>query len=230
MADDIDVNDLLNGSGATVPDEEDEDEEVMTAPEVLQKLEEAWLNEKFSPDLLPVKSNLVECMLAQIDAMEDNIGRAKKGDFRISVHRMEIDRIRYIVSSYLRLRLSKIESFTTYILQEEEKRRDTEAPLLSDAELEFAKQYLHGLNDHLSSLALKHMPPNVRSLTPREQTVQPNSDSYVFLKVHETVKNVLVEEQVDAGEEIMDFEKGDQHIIRYKPVAGLVEAGTVALM
>ena len=53
-------------------------------------LPQAWLNEKFSPDLLPVKANLVECMLAQIDAMEENISRAKKGDFRISIHRMEV--------------------------------------------------------------------------------------------------------------------------------------------
>lgn len=48
------------------------------------------MNEKFAPDLLPVKSNLVECMLAQIEAMEANIATAKKGDFRISVHRMEV--------------------------------------------------------------------------------------------------------------------------------------------
>ncbi|CAL1530968.1 unnamed protein product [Lymnaea stagnalis] len=226
----VDVDDLLTGSGLT-NDEEEEEEEAMTAPEVLQKLEEAWLNEKFAPDLLPVKSNLVECMLAQIDAMESNIANAKKGDFRINVHRMEIDRIRYVISSYLRQRIAKIESFTAHILQDEEKRRDTDAPLLSDAELEFAKAYHNSVMAHLKNTALDHMPPNVASMNVQETAVLPNLDSYVFLKVNDRTENVLVEEEtVDVGEEIMDFEKGDQHIMRYKPVASLIESGAVSLI
>ena len=34
--------------------------------QVLNKLEEAWLNEKHSPDLLEPKMELVECMLEQV--------------------------------------------------------------------------------------------------------------------------------------------------------------------
>ncbi|KAI8789281.1 DNA replication complex GINS protein SLD5, partial [Biomphalaria glabrata] len=151
----------------TVDDEEEE--EAMTAPEVLHKLEEAWLNEKFSPDLLPVKSNLVECMLDQIVAMENNISTLKKGDFRISVHRMEIDRIRYVISSYLRHRLAKIESLTTHVLQEEEKRRDSENVLMSPAELEFAKGYCNSVMTHLTNTALDHMP--LKAATPNAKEI-----------------------------------------------------------
>ncbi|KAK0047125.1 DNA replication complex GINS protein SLD5 [Biomphalaria pfeifferi] len=213
----------------TVDDEEEE--EAMTAPEVLHKLEEAWLNEKFSPDLLPVKSNLVECMLDQIVAMENNISTLKKGDFRISVHRMEIDRIRYVISSYLRHRLAKIESLTTHVLQEEEKRRDSENVLMSPAELEFAKGYCNSVMTHLTNTALDHMPLKAATPNAKEIAVLPNLDSYVFLKVNENTENVLVEEEtVDAREEIMDFEKGDQHIMRYKPIASLVESGAVSLI
>ncbi|XP_055863347.1 DNA replication complex GINS protein SLD5-like [Biomphalaria glabrata] len=213
----------------TVDDEEEE--EAMTAPEVLHKLEEAWLNEKFSPDLLPVKSNLVECMLDQIVAMENNISTLKKGDFRISVHRMEIDRIRYVISSYLRHRLAKIESLTTHVLQEEEKRRDSENVLMSPAELEFAKGYCNSVMTHLTNTALDHMPLKAATPNAKEIAVLPNLDSYVFLKVNENTENVLVEEEtVDAREEIMDFEKGDQHIMRYKPIASLVESGGVSLI
>lgn len=60
----------------------DEEVEALTACEVLQKLEEAWLNEKFSPELLEAKTDLVDCMLEQVTEMEENIKRAKKGGFQ----------------------------------------------------------------------------------------------------------------------------------------------------
>ncbi len=48
------------------------------------------MDEKFSPDLLEAKTDLVDCMLEQITAMEENIRSAKKGDFKVSIHRMEV--------------------------------------------------------------------------------------------------------------------------------------------
>ncbi|KTG45821.1 hypothetical protein cypCar_00030159 [Cyprinus carpio] len=48
---------------------EESQEEVMTPAELIAKLEEAWLNEKFSPELLENKSELVECVMEQITHM-----------------------------------------------------------------------------------------------------------------------------------------------------------------
>lgn len=39
---------------------------------------------------------------------EANLQRVKKGDAKASIHRMEIDRIRFMLSSYLRSRLQKV--------------------------------------------------------------------------------------------------------------------------
>lgn len=39
---------------------------------------------------------------------EANLQRVKKGDMKASIHRMEIDRIRFVLSSYLRSRLQKV--------------------------------------------------------------------------------------------------------------------------
>ena len=57
---------------------------------MLLLLLQAWLNEKLAPDLLENKSDIVDCMMSQIQEMEENIQRAKKGDFKVSVHRMEV--------------------------------------------------------------------------------------------------------------------------------------------
>ena len=40
------------------------------------------------------KSELVDCMLEQMAEMEDNIRRAKRGDFKVSLHSMEVRFIR----------------------------------------------------------------------------------------------------------------------------------------
>ena len=43
--------------------------------------------------------------------MNENLSRLKKGDLRIPVHRMEISRIKFLINSYLRVRLAKIQSY-----------------------------------------------------------------------------------------------------------------------
>ncbi|XP_056426986.1 DNA replication complex GINS protein SLD5 [Hyla sarda] len=86
-------------------------EEVLTPAELISKLEEAWLNEKFAPELLESKSEVVECVMEQLNHMEQNLQRARQGDLKISFHRMEIERIRFMLSSYLRNRLLKVPGF-----------------------------------------------------------------------------------------------------------------------
>ncbi|XP_046468483.1 DNA replication complex GINS protein SLD5 isoform X2 [Neodiprion pinetum] len=80
------------------------DNEEFTPGKVLQDIENAWLNEKFAPEILPHQSELVDCMLEQISHMEENMKKLKKGDIRLAIHKMEIDRIRFVIKSYLRTR------------------------------------------------------------------------------------------------------------------------------
>ena len=48
------------------------------------------LNEKFCPELLEQKMDVVECMVEQVEQMEENISHARTGDFKVSIHRMEV--------------------------------------------------------------------------------------------------------------------------------------------
>ncbi|XP_072026133.1 DNA replication complex GINS protein SLD5-like [Amphiura filiformis] len=209
------------------------DEELeMTAADVLRKLEEAWLNEKFSPELLETKVELVECMLEQMKQMEDNLRKCKKGDFRIIVHKMEIDRIRYILSSYLRIRLGKIEKYVHHVLQQEASRDSEAASRLSIDELTFAKDYAGNLDTHFKDVVLRHMPPNLQTIDKQKTAAKPNMDSYVFLRANEKKEQVLVEPEMedDQNAEVIDLEKDAQYIMRYQPIASLVALGSVSLI
>ncbi|KAH3802978.1 hypothetical protein DPMN_156676, partial [Dreissena polymorpha] len=142
-----------------------------------------------------------------------------------------IDRIRYIVSSYLRCRLKKIEKFTAQVLEEEANRKDDDPSRLSPEEFAFAREYSSNLEGHIQHLALRHMPQNLQALNNKQTAPRPNLDKYVFLRVNVATDGVLVEEEtLDTGEEIVDLEKGDQHIMRYKPMMSLVNSGAVSLI
>jgi GINS complex subunit 4 len=218
----------LSTFGDDLEYDEGEEGEVLTAAQVLAKLEEAWMNEKFSPELLPHRSEIVDCVMEQLHEMQRNIDQAKKADFKVSVHKMEIDRIRFVLSSYLRARVQKIERFAEHILETE---RQSGAELLTDEERTFATSYQSSVLGHFKSLALRHMPATVQGLDTKKTTVLPNLDSYVFVKVIKDVAGVVVEEETaDSGEEIVDLQANDQLIMRYKPLAALIASGDVVLM
>ncbi|GAB1607891.1 Hypothetical predicted protein [Argonauta hians] len=212
-------------------DEEEEELEPMTANEVLSKLEEAWLNEKFSPVLLESKTEIVECLLEQLGVMEENIQKAKKGDFKVNIHRMELDRVRFVLNSYLRIRLEKIQSHTAYYLDKHSQQGDREESLFSPAELNFAKEYLSLVEDHLTSIGVQHMPVILHTLHSNMAGISPCMDRHVFFKVNRDVEGVLVEEEtLDTGDEIVDLKKGDQHIMRFLPVQSLLTSSDITLI
>nr|CAH7765396.1 unnamed protein product [Callosobruchus chinensis] len=59
-------------------------------------MEEAWVNEKFAPEILPHKMEVVDCLLGQIAYMEENLQSLACTDFRKSVHQLEVDRLRFL--------------------------------------------------------------------------------------------------------------------------------------
>nr|XP_009937011.1 PREDICTED: DNA replication complex GINS protein SLD5 [Opisthocomus hoazin] len=189
---------------------------------------QAWLNEKFAPELLESKPEIVECVVEQLDHMEANLKRAKRGDLKVSVHRMEIERIRYVLISYLRCRLVKIEKFFPHVLEKEKSRAEGEPSILSPEEFAFAEEYMANTETYLKNVALKHMPPNLQKVSLLKSVPKPNLDSFVFLRVLERQENILVEPEMDEQREYtIDLEEGSQHLIRYKTVAPLVASGAV---
>ena len=82
---------------------EDDDEEEITPAELIEKLQQCWLNEKLSPELLEHKTPVVECIIEQIKHMESNIKSAKKGDFRIAIHKLEVNN--FLLKTFFKKRL-----------------------------------------------------------------------------------------------------------------------------
>ncbi|XP_053125734.1 DNA replication complex GINS protein SLD5 isoform X2 [Hemicordylus capensis] len=162
---------------------------------------------------------------------EENLKRAKRGDLKVGIHRMEVERIRYVLSSYLRCRLRKIEKYFPHILEKEKTRAEGEQSILSPEEFAFAKEFMANTEAHFRNVALKHMPPNLQKVDLLKAVPKPNLDAFVFLRVKERQENILVEPETDEQSEYaIDLEKGSQHLIRYKTIAPLVASGAVQLI
>lgn len=205
------------------------DEETVTAEKVLRTLQEVWLNEKFSPELLQHQSDLVDCMLDQIQQMEENLRKLKKNDFRVVIHRMELDRIRYMITDYLRIRLNKIERCVIHILKQETSRTPEDA-FLSPSEHKFAREYLSHMEDHFRLIALRHMPANVQDFDKTKMAVIPNISSYIFLRAKKNIIGIVIEGDSENRDEEVDLDENSQHIMQYKPIADYLKTGAIQLI
>lgn len=209
--------------------EENQEEELTTPGAVLQKLEEVWINERLAPELLSYEGELIDCMLDQVQHMEENLHKAsKKADFRIMIHKMELTRIRYIINNYLRIRIKKIEKYGAHLLEEVKRKPD----LMSLEEQRFAKNYVSSIKNYLHNVVLQHLPLNMQNLDMAAVGQKPNIDSYVFLEAKQNCPGVLLEEDTIEGkeEEIVDLKAGSQHLMKYRPISQLVKSGSVNLI
>ncbi|KAJ8577331.1 hypothetical protein ON010_g1876 [Phytophthora cinnamomi] len=80
-----------------------------------------WVNELNAPEILPYNEEMVTEMLEQVrnqqeyvdSVYEDRAQLTEEKSFVNKLYQMEIDRLRYMVSSYLRTRLRKVQQAAT---------------------------------------------------------------------------------------------------------------------
>ncbi|KRT79028.1 hypothetical protein AMK59_8390, partial [Oryctes borbonicus] len=220
MEDSIHIEDFENLNNG----ESDVEEVPLTAAEVIELMEEAWRNEKFAPEMLPQKSEVVDCLLGQISYMEENLRNLKSTDFQKSIHQLEVDRLRFLVNSYLRQRLQKIEAYVFVILKQEEQRLERNEDLyLTNSELEFAKNYKESIEQHFDEIL--GFWPGLPSDEWKNDPVTPNINSFVFLKSKNEIEGVVIDDGTEEEEDLVDFKIGSQLIISYNSVSNLVKNG-----
>lgn len=161
-------------------------------------------------------------MLGQLAHMEENLRTIDANDFRRITHRMELERIRFVLASYLRCRLQKIEDFTQHIITAE-RERPADKKRLSQAEVKFAEDYLESIEKHFQQVALRHIPPNQDDISKR--IIRPNLMSHVFLKVLKPCGVV-----VTTNDEEVDLSEHSQHMLPFQLITDLVIKGDVQLI
>ena len=102
---------------------------------MLSQLQQLLRNEKSAPEVLPFGGALVHKVQAAVNEQEQQLEQPQRDtDDRLyfNIHKMELERVKYLLKSYLRTRLFKIERNLLFLVEKDL------AHLLSEAEIEFA--------------------------------------------------------------------------------------------
>ncbi|CAF3404497.1 unnamed protein product [Rotaria socialis] len=203
-------------------EEEDDDDDSMTSQQLFQRLQQAWLNEKYSPVLLKHENLLVLATFELLDDIEKRLKSSehKTTSFRWLMHRTEYNRLYFILCSYIRTRCFKIEEYPAAALNSEE--------LLSPEECVYAHTYLNNMKHHLKKTVLTEL-KSEQQQTDENALVQllpkPNLNEFVFFQADKSVNGlVLTSESNNTGapNDVLDIKSDDQYIMQFKHIHKLI--------
>lgn len=190
-------------------------------------MEIVWKNEFFSPELLPHQIKIVELITKISKDMEDQVSKLKSTDLLWAVHKMELERIQYIITSYLRCRIKKIEKFTKVLLEEE-----NEKQLMTTDERQYAEKYIKLIANVFEKNLFEKLSPDLLKIcksTSHKEIVEPNVESHVFVRSNISATMIIKHEDKEYYEE-MDMNPGSFYILRYKHISKSLLLGDFELI
>ena len=210
---------------------------------ILSALQTLWKNEKFSSDLLPYKEQIISQIINIIESREKEINTNPKKLDKETLDIMELDlqRIKFIIKDYLRIRLFKIEKYLYYIIKNEL------LNLLSQNEIKFASDLIHMkanyFNDALIRIhpavnkfhsfkdKFKNMKEKIAGLTDN-MIVAPKRHSYVIAESI-TRENIILNMKdiySDYDKDFIVLEKGDAAVVPYDLIKEYITNNKVQLI
>jgi GINS complex subunit 4 len=149
-----------------------------------------------------------------------------KSNFALIVIQTELERYRYLVRSFLRARLAKIDRHALHYLS-----TDPLRARLSSVELAYATRHQALLHNHYLSSFLSSFPPQLQNLNDAAGGVNmveaPDLESAVFIRL---LRDAVVEARgVDEDDSVRGRES-DIFILRWSDAKPLVEAGSAELV
>lgn len=232
----IEMDESGTQQGDVLPEEWAQEDDISTEISVeIQKLKQAMLNEKFSPEILPFEKSLVQELKEVIEVQDGLIDEEELGTLSgpsrnslgLHLRKVEIGRVKYLLRAYLRSRLLKIEHRAKRTLHDELYRSR-----LSPDELKYAENFLKLMEAHFQSSFLQQLPEKLRSVDDRDGDVDMNPgpalNRFVFCHVKKNVGTTAISD--DPTDQALYLGAGDVYCLRYKPVRDLVESGSVDLL
>ncbi|XP_020113576.1 DNA replication complex GINS protein SLD5 [Ananas comosus] len=197
----------------------------------VELLKRAWRNEKAAPEILRFEAALVARAREQIQLLEETVEEFMENgvdDLVVSLYQMDLDRTLFLLRSYLRIRLQKIEKYMIHISKSNLWNR------LSEQEQRFAKRCTEIMEKHLEQSVLSKLPYGYQSMLKQsisseedDMVPEPQLDTFVFCKTKGAVGAFQLD---DIGDEIVDLVADDLYVLRYKSIKGLVESGQIDLV
>ncbi|KAK3181437.1 GINS complex subunit [Lecanicillium sp. MT-2017a] len=190
----------------------------------LQALTRRWIAERSAPELLQWPSDGIferinERIKAQIEKVEDMTGDMDpKTNFALIVIQTELERYKFLVRSYLRARIAKIDKHTLHYLSSEDLRSR-----LSSTELAYATRHQALLHNHYLSSFLGSFPEKLQNLNDTAGNISmidsPDLDTVVFIRM---LRDKDVQGEGTDADNTLAASNGDILILRWSSARQLV--------
>jgi GINS complex subunit 4 len=195
----------------------------------ISKLRTAVLNEQNAPELLPYESEIVTTARSLVSQQTDRVDDEEdvaEASLETHLQRMEIDRINYMLRTYFRVRIKKIESFVWFLHSNEEL-----LALLSQNEQLFVNKYRDLAEQHFSTSFLSMLPERLQKVQEKNEIgagTAPDLEKFVFCRVNRTIGSYALSE--NSMDEPFDLSKDDVICARYAGIRKLLADGDVVLI
>lgn len=228
----MDINDILKDfENQTRQSTSSETFENQLRLQDYEQLQRAWVSERSSPELLPYEKEMLERVLRRlrekVEFIEYNsieLEKIKDVKLKLMIVESEVERINFLVRSYLRTRLLKIDKFTTFIHN-----TDDELKKLNPNEITYMERHFEILADLYNKLFLLKLPESLHSLDDNSgglnMVTEPNLDLPVFFKVKGDTNEVI-----SIGQEQVELTKNSIYVMRYSSVQHLLKSNDIDLI
>ncbi|WQF78017.1 Putative DNA replication complex GINS protein SLD5 [Colletotrichum destructivum] len=198
----------------------------------LQALTRAWVAERSSPELLEWPADdlferVNDRIKRQIEKVEDMTGDMDpKTNFALIVIQTELERFKFLVRSYLRARIAKIDKHALHYLSSPALRAR-----LSSTELAYATRHQALLHNHYLSSFLSSFPAQLQNLNDTAGNISmidgPDLDTAVFVRL---LRDVDVQGRGTDSDGVVVGREGDILILRWSSAKPVVDAGDAELV
>ncbi|KAF8433919.1 hypothetical protein L210DRAFT_3613993 [Boletus edulis BED1] len=198
----------------------------------LQQLIRHWMNERHAPDVLPFAEDVLSGLLDHIRRQSETVqllrsdpSSSEEEHFRTMLAQTEVERVKFVVRSYLRTRLFKIEKFARYIMTNPEVQQR-----LSENEVDHARRFAKLTDQHFYVSVLQGLPDNQQTLDDKTpflppMIAEPDKSHAVFVHARQRCPPVRL---LDGS--TLTMQKGHVSLTPYSVVEQLVMRGEVELV
>lgn len=196
-----------------------------TPKQVYLKFLEIIANETGSPELLEYEETVVECMIEQVEHMEENISKLKDklDSFCIEQHTSELDRLQYTINAYLRTRIQKIEQNSISLIKILKTDPQRAQKLMSAGEMKFLDKYFFSMENYLSETVLGQLDVPIRDASQTfsllelpQKSKELLDNTYVFVKALKRTE--IVVDSSDGDQETIALEPNRIHFLPYSSI------------
>ena len=184
---------------------------------------QCWVTERVAPDVLSADEEMINKLLTaittQLEVVEAYAAADTKSNLMSIILHTELERIKFVLRSYLRTRLMKLDLHPSYYSGEP----NAELKLMH-LERQYLDKHENILARHLHSLFLREFPEtgHMRSLIDRaaagiDMVTGPDLDRAVFCRA-----KVSIPEPIATSTGEVEIQQGDTMLLKYKLVRQFV--------